>query len=181
VEGKEPGRDVKTPTVAEVQAVRRDKKLGSKIGFALNLGGAIARPAAAGAIGLRYRIDERWIVGIDAAWNPWITTSPVKMTAGAFELYATGIRRFPMRFDRVNLRSSLHVGMSTLLFDVYGAPKHATGLYVAGCLLGLDYDLGNSLRLVVDPAEMAVAIPHLGDLPLWYEQFRFMIGLQYGA
>jgi MYXO-CTERM domain-containing protein len=181
VEGKEPGRDVKTPTVEEVQAVRKDKKLGSKLGFALNVGGAIARPAAAGAIGVRYRIDERWIIGLDAAWNPWITTSPVKMTAGAFEVYATGIRRFPMRFDRVNLRTSLHVGTSTLLFDVYGAPKRSTGLYLAGCLLGLDYDLGKSLRLVIDPAEMAIAIPHLGDLPLWYEQFRFMIGLQYGA
>ena len=177
----EPGRDVKTPTVAEVQSVRADKELGSAFGFAFAFGGSIDRPAAAATIAARYRISERWIVGIDAGWNPWITTSPLKERTGVATLAATVIRRFPLKFDRVNLRSSLHVGASTLLFDVYGAPMYSTGPFFAICPLGIDYDLGGAVRLVIDPVEFAMPIPLVGQLPLYYEQFRFMIGLQIGG
>ena len=94
---------------------------------------------------------------------------------------ATLIRRFPMKFDRVNLRSSVHLGVSTLLFDVYGAPMYSTGPYAAISPLGIDYDLGGSVRLVIDPVEFAIPVPLVGQLPLYYEQFRFMIGLQFGS
>ena len=179
--GQEPGRDVKTPTVAQVAAIREDKKLGSPWGFAASVGGSVDRTALAGSIGGRYRITEEWIVGLDAGWNPWITTSPIQMKAGVATGSATLIRRFPMKFDRVNLRTSLHLGTSTLLFDVYGAPKYSTGPYIAFRPLGIDYDLGNSVRIVLDPMEMALPVPLIGQLPLYYEQFRFMIGIQIGG
>ncbi len=178
---KEPGRDVKTPTVAEVQKIREAKELGSALGFAFAIGGGIDRAGLNGTIALRYRLSERWLVGLDAGWNPWITTSPLKERAGVATVAATLIRRFPMKFDRVNLRSSLHVGASTLLFDVYGAPMYSTGPYFAISPLGIDYDLGHSVRLVVDPVEFAMPIPLVGQLPLYYEQFRSMIGLQIGS
>jgi hypothetical protein len=95
--------------------------------------------------------------------------------------YATLIRRFPMQFDRVNLRTSLHLGVSTLLFDVYGAPLYSTGPYIAISPLGIDYDFGGAVRLVIDPVEFALPVPLLGQLPLYYEQVRFMIGLQIGS
>ncbi|HET7505579.1 MAG TPA: hypothetical protein VFK02_31380 [Kofleriaceae bacterium] len=179
--GKEPGRDIKTPTVQEVEKVREDKKLGSPWGVTATFGAAIDRPAAVASLGGRYRLTERWVVGLDAAWNPWVTTSPMAMHAGVATFYATLIRRFPMRYDRVNLRSSLHLGTSTLLFDVYGAPKYSTGLYGAISPLGLDYDLGKSVRIVLDPMEIALPVPLLGQLPLYYEQFRFVVGIQIGA
>jgi uncharacterized protein (TIGR03382 family) len=178
---KEPGRDVKTPTVAEVQKIREAKELGSALGFAFAIGGGVDRPGMDGTIAVRYRLSERWLVGLDAGWNPWITTSPLKERAGVATVAATLIRRYPMKFDRVNLRSSLHVGVSTLLFDVYGAPMYSTGPYFAIAPLGIDYDLGHSVRLVVDPVEFAMPIPLVGQLPLYYEQFRFMIGLQVGS
>src|SRR6185369_6648950 len=103
------------------------------------------------------------------------------MRTGVVTVAGTLIRRFPMKFDRVNLRSSLHAGVSTLLFDVYGAPKYSTGPVGSISLLGIDYDLGGSVRLVIDPAEITVAVPMLGTIPLAYEQFRLMIGLQIGA
>ncbi|HEX8113416.1 MAG TPA: hypothetical protein VF516_37055, partial [Kofleriaceae bacterium] len=68
-----------------------------------------------------------------------------------------------------------------LLFDVYGAPKYSTGPYGAISLLGLDYDLGQAVRIVFDPMEIALPVPLLGQLPLYYEQFRFVIGVQFGA
>jgi hypothetical protein len=176
VNGQEPGRDVKTPTVKEVAEVRVDKQLGNPWGFAAAFGGSVDRPAIATSFAGRYRITERWVVGLDAGWNPWITTSPMRMRTGVATAAGTVIRRFPMAFDRVNLRTSLHLGVSTLLFDVYGAPKYSTGPYVALSPLGIDYDLGHAVRIVWDPMEMALPVPLLGQLPLYYEQFRFMLG-----
>lgn len=181
VNGQEPGRDVKTPTVKEVAEVRVDKQLGNPWGFAASFGGAADRPAIVTSFGGRYRITERWIVGLDAGWNPWITTSPMNMRAGVATVAGTVIRRFPMAFDRVNLRTSLHLGVSTLLFDVYGAPKYSTGPYIALSPLGVDYDLGHAVRIVWDPMEMALPMPLVGQLPLYYEQFRFMLGIQIGG
>jgi len=179
--GNEPGRDTKTPTVTEVAAVRADKRLGSPLGFAVAIGGAVDRPAAAVAFGLRFRLTEAWIVGLDAGWNPWITTSPMSYHTGVATVAAALILRFPMRFDRVNLRTSLHLGTATLLYDVYGAPRYSTGPYVALSPLGLDYDLGHAVRIVWDPMEIALPVPLLGQLPLYYEQFRMMIGIQVGG
>ena len=121
------------------------------------------------------------MVGLDAGWNPWVTTSPMTVHAGVATLSGTLIRRFPMKFDRVNLRTSIHLGVSTLLFDVYGAPKYSTGPYGAFSPLGLDYDIGRAVRIVWDPMEIALPVPLLGQLPLYYEQFRMMIGVQIGA
>jgi uncharacterized protein (TIGR03382 family) len=179
--GAEPGRDVKTPTVKEVAEVREAKKLGNPWGFTGSFGGAVDRPALAMSLGGRYRLTEQWIVGLDGGWNPWITTSPMKLRSGVLTVSGTVIRRFPMAFDRVNLRTSLHLGVSTLLFDVYGAPKYSTGPYIAFSPLGIDYDLGGSVRIVFDPMEMALPMPLVGQLPLYYEQFRFIIGLQVGG
>jgi hypothetical protein len=179
--GKEPGRDVPTPTVTEVAKVREDKELGSRWGFAASAGGSVDRTAVAASLGVRYRIREQWVVGLDAGWNPWVTTSPMTVHAGVATLSGTLIRRFPMKFDRVNLRSSLHLGASTLLFDVYGAPKYSTGPYGAVTPLGLDYDLGGHVRIVWDAIEIALPVPLVGQLPLYYEQFRMMIGVQIGG
>jgi hypothetical protein len=167
--------------VKEVAEVRQDKKLGNPWGFAASFGGAVDRPAGVVTFGGRYRITEQWVVGLDAGWNPWVTTAPMSVRAGVATVAATVIRRFPMRFDRVNLRTSLHAGTSTLLFDVFGAPKYSTGPYIALSPLGLDYDLGGAVRIVWDPMEIAVPVPLLGQLPLYYEQFRFMLGLQIGG
>jgi uncharacterized protein (TIGR03382 family) len=180
-DGTEPGRDEKTPTVKEVAEVRADKELGNAWGFAASVGGSVDRLAGVSSLGVRYRLDERWIVGFDGGWNPWATTSPMKIRSGVATASFVVIRRFPMAFDRVNLRTSLHLGVSTLLFDVYGAPKYSTGPYGALSILGLDYDLGSSVRIVCDPLEVALPMPLIGQLPLYYEQFRFMIGIQIGA
>ena len=179
--GHEPGRDVSTPTVTEVASVREAKKLGNPVGFSAMLGGSFVHGALAGSIGGRYRIDERWTVGLDAEWNPWITTAPWALKAGAASVYGTVIRRFPMSLDRVNLRITLSAGISTVLFDVYGAPRYDVGPYVAFSPLGIDYDLGGHVRLVFDPLGVAVPVPHLGLIPLYYEQFRTMIGIQIGG
>jgi MYXO-CTERM domain-containing protein len=180
-QGHEPGRDVKTPTVNEVEKIREDKQLGNPFGVSFMLGGSFVHGALAGSVGGRYRLDERWTLGLDAEWNPWITSIPWALKAGAGSVYGTVIHRYPMKLDRVNLRTTLNLGVSTLLFDVAGAPKFDVGPYVGLSPLGIDYDLGNSVRLVFDPLSVSVPVPHLGLIPLYYEQFRTMIGIQIGG
>ncbi len=179
--GKEPGRDVQTLTVTEVKDIREDKRLGSPFGFAANVGGSLIHGAAAVNVAGLYRLSERWTVGIGLEWNPWITSVPLAAKAGVVSAYGTVIRRFPMKFDRVNLRTSLHLGASRLMFDVPGAPKGSIGPFASFTPLGIDYDLGGSVRLVLDPVEIAVPVPYVGLIPLYYEQFRLMIGIQIGA
>ena len=93
-------------------------------------------------------------------------------------LSGTVIRRFPMRFDRVNLRTSLHLGVSTLLFDVYGAPKYSTGLFVGVSPLGLEWKLSRSFLIIINPLSIAVPAPQLNGVPLVYTQYRVGIGVE---
>jgi hypothetical protein len=176
----EPGRDVPTPTAAHIERVRHDKRLGPRVGFYVAAAGAFDRGALAATVALRVRVTERWLVGFDSEWNPWITPA-YAAKAGAFNLMFTGIRRWPLAWERVNLRHTLQLGASVLLFDVYGAPSGSVGLYVATSPLGLDIDLGHALRLVIDPANLAVPIPHLTAVPFYYLQYRITVGLQFGG
>ena len=179
--GTEPGREATTPTIKEVKSVREAKRLGNAFGFATSIGGSVVHGAGAVSIGGRYRISEKWVTGLDVEWNPWVTSVPLTVKMGVINASAVIIRRFPMRFDRVNLRTSFRAGVSTLLFDVAGAPKYSMGPYAAFTPLGIDYDLGGSVRIVIDPVEITVPVPYVGLIPLVYEQFRLMIGLQIGA
>jgi hypothetical protein len=176
-----PGREEPTPRVKQIPVVRVDKRLGSALGVSMMLGGSVVHGAANATIGARYRLSEKWLVGADMEWNPWFTSAPLSAKLGVASAYLTIVRRYPMKFDRVNLRTSLHLGASTLLFDVNGAPKYSVGPFGAFTPLGIDYDLGCAVRLVIDPVEIAVPVPHIGLIPLYYEQFRLMIGLQIGA
>jgi hypothetical protein len=178
--GIEPGREVATPTAADVEKLRRDKRLGSRVGFYTALAGSFDRGALVMTTALRVRITERWIVGFDSEWNPWVSTnSPPR--AGAINLAFTGIRRWPLTWERINLRSTLQLGTSILLFDVFGAPAGSVGLFAAAYPLGIDVDLGRGCRLVVDPLGVAVPIPHLTAAPFYYPQYRITIGFQFGS
>jgi hypothetical protein len=52
---------------------------------------------------------------------------------------------------------------------------YSTGPYLALSPVGIDYDLAGAMRLVIDPVEFALPVP------LYYEQVRFMVGLQIGG
>jgi MYXO-CTERM domain-containing protein len=180
-QGKEPGRDIKTPTIKQIQTVREAKRLGPRWGFDASIGGSFSRPALAFVVGGRFRISEPWVVGLDVEWNPWIRTDPAHVENGSLNIYGSLIRRFPLKWERVNLRTTTHFGMSTLLFDVYGAPHHSTGIVFGASLLGLDFDLGGVWRVVFDPADILVPMPYVGQIPLYYEQYRFMLGVSFGG
>jgi hypothetical protein len=151
--------------------------------FGVQLHGSAAVENAGFAVGLgvRYRFNEHWIVGVDGEYNPWFSISAREFRPGAVNVFATGIARFPLKFQRVNLRSTLQLGVSRVLFDLYGVPEGSVGPYIGFNLLGVDIELARSVYLVINPAHIAIPIPQIEGVPFAYPQYRFTLALQFGA
>lgn len=134
--------------------------------------------AFAERIGVRYRVTDLIEVGVDAEHNPWYSLEALSVIPGAFNTSAIVLFHW-VTFDRFELRSTLAVGASVLLVDLVAARAGSVGPYFGVSLLGLSYALSDRLKLVVDPADVAVPIPHVVGVPFLYQQYRFTIGVQW--
>jgi hypothetical protein len=132
-------------------------------------------------VGGRLRVTPRWLIGLDAEWNPWISLEGERIRPGAFNVYATVVRRWSMLSEHFDIRTSVHLGTSTVLFDLYGVPTGSTGLYSGVSLLGLEWRASRMFSVVIDPADVALPMPQLRGAPFGYLQYRLTIGLQWGA
>ena len=157
----------------------------SETAFGAYLGGSgsFNYKAAAVALGARLRVSRHWTFGVDAEWNPWIAVNgTTAVRPGVLNGYGTAILRMPLAYEQFNLRSTANLGVSYLLFDLYGAPKGSTGLYAALSPLGLEWKVSRMFFLVVNPLSIAVPAPQLSGVPLSYPQYRATIGLEiYGG
>jgi len=148
--------------------------------FALHVavGGGIDHAAVAVSVGVRYRFAEAWMIGLDAELNPWASVDSQRFEWGTFQSYATVVRSYDVS-PTVSLRTTGQLGVSTLLFDVYGVDDRSLGLYVGLSLVGIEIAMDDSLALVVDPAHVAVPVPQLTGAPCAYRQYRFTSALQW--
>jgi hypothetical protein len=151
--------------------------------FGVSLTGSLAveNAAFAGALGLRYRVSSNFLAGVDGEYNPWFSWRSGDVRPGSVNVFATGILRFPLSLQRVNLRSTLELGVSRIMFALYGVPEGSVGPYIGFNLLGLDIELTRSLYLIVNPAHIAIPIPQVEGVPFAYPQYRFTLGFQFGA
>ena len=170
-----------TSAVVAREDARIDAPPGTAWGGAINLSGSLQKAAVAAALGARYRLDKHWLVGLDLEYNPWYARSSSEWRQGVVSAYGTLIVRFPMRFERTNLRSTLQLGASRMSFDLYGVPEGTIGPFVGFNLLGLDYELGRQIFLIVNPAHIALPIPQTSGAPFSFPQYRVTLGLQFGA
>ena len=169
------------PLAAEMVETRERKRPGPRFGLSFGAGASVDRPAFAFQVGARFRYNTRWIFGIDAEWNPFLSIDRSELRAGAFNIYGTVILRFPLRFERINLRTTGYAGLSIGLLDVYGAPRGSVGPFVALAPLGIDVDLGHAWRFVLNPVELVLPVPHVTGLPFFYPQYRLSAGFQFGS
>lgn len=165
------------PGMAEKDAI---SEAISRISVYAAVGAALDNSALAFSGAGRYRLSDDWLVGVDGEFNPWFSLDTHRFVLGAANVYGTLIRRYVIS-DAVALRSTLHLGVSVLLVDLIGAPAGSTGLYAGLNLLGIELAITRSIRLVIDPADVAIPVPHLTGAPLSYRQYRFTIGLQIGS
>ncbi len=165
-------------TVAEEKSAVQEHQHDSKVALAASLGGSIVDPGAAGTLGVRFRLNETFVVGLDGELNYWYGVNDQRFQAGAASIYATGILRYPMRFERINLRSTVHLGGSYELLDLYGVPKGSMGLFVGAFPLGIEWKLTGHVFLIINPLGLAVPVPHLTGAPFAYPQFRTQVGVE---
>lgn len=147
-------------------------------GASLAISAAADKPAFAGALGGRFRLNSRWTFGFDTEWNPWIAYNGTTFRRGVFNAYGTAMFRFPLAHANFNLRSSVHLGMSYLLMSLYGAPAGGVGLYTGVSFLALESKLSRAFYLIIDPINLALPIPQTQGVPLVYPQYRFTLGIE---
>lgn len=150
-------------------------------GTQLTVGGGFDDAGGLAAVGGRYRLDDEWMLGLDLEWNPWFGGTFEDVKPGALNLYASLVKRTPLAFEQMNLRSTVEVGVSRILFDVVGVAQGAIGPYLGINLLGLDWEIDPEVRLVLDPAHIAVPIPQIDGVPFAYVQYQLRLGVQFGA
>lgn len=147
----------------------------------LALGASYDKPGFSGGAGLRYQISQPFMIGFDAEWNPWLSVTPGKVRAGAANGYFSLIRRFQLRNENVNIRSTVSLGASYLLFDLVGAPKGSFGPYFGLSFLGVEWKVARGFYLTIDPTNISFPVPHVTGVPFGYWQYRFLVGLEFGG
>lgn len=180
------GAPASAPAAAEAQTpAPAVKPPASSIAWGAHLGGAasVNYGALAVAAGGRLRVGKHWTFGLDAEWNPWFAVNgATNIRAGAFNAYATAILRFPLYYERFDLRTTLGLGSSSSLIDLYGVPRGSTGIFVGFCPLGLEWQLTRHLSVTLDPLGYALPVPQLGGVPFAFPQYRTTIGVElYGG
>ena len=147
-------------------------------GAYLGASGSVDKPAGALQLGLRRRVSTHWTLGLDGEWNPWVSIyGPRAIKAGVVNASGVVILRFPLAYENFNLRTTLNLGVSYLLFDLYGAPKGSLGLYGAISPLGLEWKLSRVFLLIINPLSISMPAPQLRGVPLTYPQYRISLGL----
>lgn len=148
----------------------------------VSVAGAVDKPGFAGSVGGRLRLHKNWALGLDAEWNPFISvTGGEPVRSGTVNIYASGLLRFPLAYESINLRSQLSLGSSTLVTDLYGAPAGTTGLFVGANFLGLEYKASSIFYVIINPLGIAIPIPQLQGVPFLYPQYRLSLGLEFYA
>jgi hypothetical protein len=144
-------------------------------------GAAYDNTALSGGLGLHYQLAQKWMLGLDAEWNPYLAVSPSKFRSGSGNAYISLIRRYQLVHENVNIRSTASIGASMLLFDLVGADKYSIGPFFGVSFLGVEWKATRGCYLTVDPTYIAIPIPSIPGVPFMYTQYRFLVGVEVGG
>ncbi len=141
-------------------------------------GASLDHGAFAFSLGGRAQLTPNLYLGADVEYNPWFSLEAGEFAEGVINAYATIVLAWA-RIKNVELRSSAHVGLSVLLFDLVGADEGSLGPFGALTLLGIGWDFAEHFKWVIDPAQVAVPMPQVTGIPFYYIQYRFVTGIQW--
>lgn len=166
------------PTAEEVAAEHVEKQRDSLFHLYAAGSGSVTNPSLSGQLGVRFRLSDRWMVGLDGELNGWYGVHTQTLRTGTFNAYATVILRYPLRFETLNLRTTANLGTSTMLIDLYGAPRGTTGLFLGLTPLGIEWKLTRAVYMVFDVLGVALPVPQLQGAPFAYPQYRTAVGIE---
>jgi hypothetical protein len=166
------------PTLVPVKEPGPSDVAATAFGAYLGASGSIDKAALAATAGARLRVSKQWTFGLDGEWNPWLALTGKPIRAGAINVYGSAMLRFPLAYENFNLRTTVSLGTSYLLTNLYGAPSGSIGLYGGVSFLGVEWKLSRIFYLIINPLNIAVPVPQLRGVPLLFPQYRFSIGLE---
>lgn len=161
-------------------ATTPDRAEANDFGLYVSGSGAILNTAAATSVGGRYALSENWVLGLDGEWNPWLNGTD-SVRSGVVNVYGTVIFRVPLEDDNLNLRTTLQLGATRMMFDLVGVPEGSIGPYIGFNPLGLEWRVGPELYVIIDPAHISVPVPQFTNVPFAFPQYRVTLGLQWGG
>jgi hypothetical protein len=124
------------------------------------------------------RWSQHWSFGLDGEWNPWLSVNGTSFRAGAIDIFGSAMLRFPLAYENFNVRTTVSLGASYLLSNLYGAPSGSLGPYVGVSFLGVEWKLSRAFLFVINPLNIAVPVPQIKGVPLAYPQYRFTLALE---
>jgi hypothetical protein len=175
--------DANAPAVPSESGVAVPGKM-DKVGaflFRAATGAAYDHAAFSGGLGVRYQLFEKWMLGLDAEWNPYVAVAQSKVRSGSGNLYLSLIRRYQLVRENVNIRTTVSAGGSMLLFDLVGADKYSLGPFVGVSFLGVEWKVARGFYVTLDPTYIAIPVPNVVGVPFMYAQYRFLLGVELGG
>lgn len=150
----------------------------SRFGIGAAVGASLDRGAFVYRAGARYRVFDDLEVGLEIEHNPWYSLDALTVRWGSLNVFATGAYTWAS-LGVLEVRSTLHLGVTVLLFDLIGAQSGSVGPLLGATLLGAKIRLSDHLALLVEPAEVVLPIAKLSGVPVFYAQYRFTVGVQW--
>lgn len=161
----------------DVQPVERDFGIYGTFG----LGGSIDNAALAGRGGALVRLSSGWLLGLEGEWNPYLSSNTGRFHEGSVNVYGTVIRQYQLKYEAVNLRTTLNAGMAILAADLVGAPAGQIGPYFGLSPLGVEWKVARGFYVVFDPTHISIPVPNPKGAIFSYPQYRAMLGIQFGG
>ncbi|HEU4407110.1 MAG TPA: hypothetical protein VFS43_17710 [Polyangiaceae bacterium] len=127
------------------------------------------------------RLNKGWLVGLGGEWNPYINPYTGSVREGSINAFGTVVRRYRLRSETVNLRTTLNLGAAVLLTDLVGAPAGSVGPYVGVSALGLEWKVARGFYVIFDPTYIALPMPSPRGAAFTYLQYRVQLGIQFGG
>jgi len=178
VVGADPSKD--ELSVVEERQVEADSggmAINDGVGFQLSVFGSLDEAGFGGSLGLRFPIGEHFILGVDGEYDSWLSTEAGRLENGAFNGYLTGIIVWAI-FDRVEIRSNIHAGVTVLLSDLYNADRGSVGPFFGVTPISAAVRVTRAVRVVLDPGGIFVEMPRIDPgPPLLRRSHRLMVGI----
>jgi len=161
----------------QVEAESGGMAINDGVGFQLSVFGSLDEAGFGGSVGVRFPIGEHFILGVDGEYDAWFSTEAGRLETGAFNGYLTGIVVWAI-FNRVEIRSNIHAGVTVLLSDLYNADQGSIGPFFGVTPISVAIRVTRAVRVVLDPGGVFVEMPRIDPgPPLLRRSHRLMVGV----